>query len=80
MHGVAQPPYIQCAHARRAGGLPDQTLERVQGTPKKFIQVVQPGEDSFALAIVVDATGRADEAPRFPVGKEGEVAPQQPHT
>ena len=44
----------------------------MQGTPKKFIQVVQPGEDSFALAIVVDATGRAGEAPRFPVGKEAE--------
>ena len=41
----------------------------LQGTPKKFIQVEQPGEGSFALAIVVDATGRAGNAPRFPVGK-----------
>ena len=50
----------------------------MQGTPKKFIQVVQPGEDSFALAIVVDATGRGGDAPRFPVGKKTEGAAQQP--
>lgn len=49
-----------------------QRCEWVQGTPKKFIQVEQPGENSFALAIVVDATGRAGDAPRFPVGKEAE--------
>ena len=61
------------------GGEPDQAPGWVQGTPKKFIQVVQPGENSFALAIVVDATGRAGDAPRCPVGKEAEGSPQQPH-
>ena len=49
----------------------------MQGTPKKFVQVEQPGEDSCALAIVVDASGRAGDAPRLPVGKEPEGAPQQ---
>ena len=49
----------------------------LQGTPKKFIQVEQPGENSFALAIVVDATGQAGSAPRFPVGK-GASPPRQP--
>ncbi|CAL5226805.1 g9666 [Coccomyxa viridis] len=57
-----------------------QAGRRTRGTPKKFIQVVQPGEDSFALAIVVDATGRAGDAPRFPVGKETEGATQQQPT
>ena len=63
----------------QASGGPDQALKCMQGTPKKFIQVVQPGEDSFALAIVVDATGRAGDAPRFPVEKDGEGTPQQPN-
>ncbi|CAK0786300.1 hypothetical protein CVIRNUC_009513 [Coccomyxa viridis] len=48
---------------------PVRAARRARGTPKKFIQVEQPGEGSFALAIVVDATGRAGNAPRFPVGK-----------
>ena len=56
------------------------TVDCMQGTPKKFVQVVQPGEGNIALAIVVDATGRAGTAPRFPVGKEAETSPQQPQS
>ena len=54
------------------------TVNCMQGTPKKFVQVVQPGEGNIALAIVVDATGRAGNAARFPVGKEAETSSQQP--
>ena len=32
--------------------------------PKQFVGVVQPSETSFAVAIVVDATCRAQPAPR----------------
>ena len=60
-------PQTACRTCSDSSGADRALGHALQGPRKQFVGVVQPSENSFALAIVVDATGHAPPAPRIPM-------------